>query len=138
MAAVTAITINDGAATPVAHTFDPTGPDDKGVQHYEDRVGGVALGMPRIAISKTDPRGAGTVYRVKANIDLPVLETATGTDPNGYTPGPKVAYTLRVKAEFILPQRSATAERADVLAYAENLLAHAVLTDMVEDLEGVW
>lgn len=138
MASLATLTINDGQATPVAHNFDPTGPDRNGVITYEDRSGGVPLGYPTITLHKQSPRGQSTVYRVKGAVNVPVLETATGTDPNGYVPGPAVAYVNRANVEFILPRRSANAERKDLRAYLVNLVSDAVAQAMVEDLEGVW
>lgn len=138
MPAVAAITINDGQATPVAHTFDPTGPDTNGAFSYVDNSSGVALGFPRITLSKSDPRGNSSVYRVKGRFEIPVLETANGANPEGYTPGPAVAYTVRGNMEFLLPQRSDTDERKDILAYVSNFLQLALAESLIHDLEGIW
>lgn len=39
MPALAALTINDGQATPVAHTFSPVRLDEKGVATFFDRSG---------------------------------------------------------------------------------------------------
>lgn len=138
MPQMASITINDGQATPVAHTFDPSGLDKNGVSLYHDRSGGVPLGFPKITLALTSGNGTSTVYRVRAHVDVPVLKTASGSTPAGYSPGPAVDFIMRGHVEFVLPSQSTAANRADILAYVKNLLSDAVTPAMVEDLEDVW
>lgn len=132
------LTINDGQATPVAHTFDPSGKDGNGVALFHDRSLGIPLGFPKISLDLSSSNGGANVYRVKIRVDVPTLKAQTGTTAAGYSPEPKVDYTCRGHVEFIIPYQSTAATRADILAYVQNLLADGVVTSMVEDIEDVW
>jgi hypothetical protein len=65
---------------------------------------------------------------------VPVLEVISGAD-GGYTPSPKVAYSLIGKVEMVLPNRSTLQNRKDLQAFIKNLMAQAVITKVVEEYE---
>ncbi len=133
MSAIAAIVINDGQATPVAHTFNPivSGPD----QLYRESQSGLALvGQGRVTMSeKLIPNGDG-VNRVTLRLELPALETVTAQNAQGYTAAPKVAYTNTVIVQFLLPGRGTAAQRKDLRVLTANLLANAQVVDLVENL----
>lgn len=145
MPALASITINDGQATPVAHTFNPVGPDKNGVQFYHDQSGGIAIGFPSISLDLKVPgqaipgqsSKASRVYRASFKMILPILEVTTSS-ATGIEPAPTKAYDLTVKGEFILPERSTLDNRKDILAYARNLLATTVISALVHNLEKVY
>lgn len=146
MAALANIIINDGQATPVAHTFSPSGPDKNGVSYLADRSGGIPLGYPTMSLDLREPlvakpgqaSSSNRIYKVTLGIIVPTLETATGSTSGGYAPVPQLAYETAVRIEFRLPERSALQSRKDILAYAKNLLGHATVVSMVQDLEAVY
>lgn len=138
MPQLASITINDGQATPVAHTFDPSGLDSNGVHIFHDRSGGIPLGFPKMSLDLRSGNGNSDVYRVKARIDVPVLKEVSGSSPAGYSPGPAVDFVMRGHVEFVLPNQSTLDNRKDILAYVQNLLTDSVVSAMVEDLESVW
>lgn len=147
MPAFAAITINDGATTPVAHTFNPSGlsNDAMNIAKYADRSGGTAIGFPRITVSLREPvpakngqpSAAGRVFRASFQVKVPKLETL-GTNDQGITPPPTLAYTAMFTGEFVIPERASLQDRKDLLAYVKNLLAHAVTTSIVQDLDPVY
>lgn len=145
MAARAPITINDGQVTPVAHTFKPTNVIDD-VNFYVDNVSGIAAGFPVLSLSLREPtimRNSGSstperMYKVLVKLDVPTLEVTSASTGTGIQPAPTRAYTRVFKGEFMLPERSMRQERKDLLAYAKNALAHAVVEAMVVDLEDVW
>lgn len=146
MPTYTALTINDGQATPVAHTFSPAGLDQSSnLALYADRSTGTAIGFPTVSLRLTAPKGPSTgtksdaerVYRVSAIVRVPMLETL-GTNDAGLTPPPTVAFLAVGKVEFTLPERSSLAHRKDILAYVKNLLGQSVVTSLVQDLEPVF
>lgn len=148
MPAMAAITINDGKATPVAHTFNPmTFDQSMGLATLADRSGGIAIGYPTVNLQLVNPAkptvngravsGSDRVYRAKIRFSLPVMEALSVAD-SGYTPAPTVAYTLRGNVEFILPERCTLADRKDLLAYVKNGLAQSVVTSLAQDLEALW
>lgn len=137
MPAIATITINDGAATPVAHNFTPSG--IKGdIAKYEDRIGGISVGYPQITISSMAPSKTSRLYKVRAQVVLPVLENTSGTASNGFTPAPTKAYDLRADMTFMLPERSTLQNRKDLFAFAKNLAAQAVMTSVVQDNEVIY
>lgn len=141
----TTIVINDGQATPVAHTFKPTNVVDD-VNSFADVSGGIAAGFPVINLSLREPvpmkgNGASTgdrIYKCIASIEVPVLEVTSASTGSGIQPAPTRAYTLKARLEFMLPERSTLQNRKDLLAYSKNLLAHTVPTAMIQDLEDIW
>lgn len=143
MAAVGNLTINDGQATPVAHTFNPRRVGDGNTTNsmmaeYEDRVGGIVVGFPRISIMMRYPDKNLRSTKVSIKVTRPVLETVSNSTVSGIAPAPTLSYNPLFTAEFILPERSQLADRKDILAYARNFLANAVVTSAVHDLEMPW
>ncbi len=135
MAAIATISINDGQATPVNHDFDPAGLPN-GVARWEDRIGGIAVGYPVITMSVRSPTKNSKAHKVVVKIAVPTLETASSG--GSFVPPPTKAYDCLFVGEFVLPLRSSLAEREDLMAYCQNLLAHATVTAAVEDTENVW
>jgi hypothetical protein len=130
MSAIAPIVINDGQATPVAHTFNPvrSSPD----AFYREALSTInILGQGTVSMRLSSD---GTLNRVKMSLALPSLETATGANSQGYTAAPKVAYTNTVNFEFILPSRGTAAQRKDLRVLASNLLLNAQIIDALENL----
>lgn len=145
MPAVASIALNDALGSPVLHTFIPLGQDNNGTWWYEDQTGTSAIGYNRISISltRTPPgtngaaSGSNRVNRVKMSIHTPTLETL-GTNDNGITPPPTVAYINRCNVEFILPERNSLQNRKDLRKYAQFLLADAQAIAVVETLQSIY
>lgn len=133
MAAQANLSLNDGQTTPVAHTFSARGADMK-LARWTDTSAGIGIGMGDITLSCDQARGTNASYKVEARITIPVMEVVSGSD-GGYTPVPKVAFNLFAKMEIVVPNRASLQNRKDILAYAKNLLANAVMTSAVVDFE---
>jgi hypothetical protein len=147
MPALANLSINDGLATPVAHTFSPIGIDANQVASFQDKVSGIPLGFGKIATSLRAPSSGGlqpgvnsakSVYRARLKIDIPVLEVTSPSTGSGIQPAPTVAYTAIANIEFVIPARSSLQDRKDILAFAKNLLADNHATNLVVNLESVW
>ncbi len=142
MAARSNLTINDGQATPVSHTFSPNSGDGNlpgvSIITYEDRSGGIAAGFPRIQLSTRRSNGKSSNHKVAILVTRPVLETVSNSTVSGIAPAPTAAYEAVFRGEFVLPMRSDLSARKDVLAYVKNLFANAVITSAVQDLESPW
>lgn len=131
------IVIDDGQATPVAHTFIPLGFDKQNKFWYEEQAAGAPLSWRKISLElvrndQTSPASnAGEqTARVRVHVHLPTMETI-GTNDNGITPPPTLAYTLRSQHEFIMSGRSTEGEREDVQAFAYNVLDNADVKAMI-------
>lgn len=142
MAARGNIVLNDGQATPVAHTFSPNSGDGNvpgvSVISYEDRSSGIQVGFPTIAIATRKPNRTNRNYKITANVRVPVMENVSNSTVSGIAPAPTVAYDVSSTHHFTLPERSTLAARKDLLAYVKNLCIHAVMVQAVETLESPW
>lgn len=139
MTAIAALTINDGAATPVAHTFSPVNIDAAGVAKWVDRSSGIALGFPTITFSMRQPNKVNRNYKVTTKVVYPVLEQTSASTASGIQPAPTKAYDLVFNGEFILPERSTLAQRNDLLAFVKNYFASAaVVPPAVQNFEAIY
>lgn len=144
MSAVASIVLNDAQGSPVAHTFIPLGPDQNGAWWFEDQTGVAPIGYNRISLHLVRPQNAtpgqnsgDRTARVKIGVHTPKLETL-GTNDNGMTPPPTVAYTPRCVVEFVMSERSTLQDRKDLRKYVDFLMAETQLTAMVETLQNVY
>lgn len=139
MTAMAALTLADGQATPVNHTFGVVGKDQQGIARWADRSGGVALGFPQISFVLKNPTSGSRNYRLSAKVVVPVLEQTSASTATGIQPAPTKAYEMIGNIEMVLPERSTQAQRKDLLAYMKNFLAStAVITPAVNDFETVF
>lgn len=146
MPAFAALTINDGQATPVAHTFGPHRIDEKQVATWFDRSSGVGIGFLKLTLSLRSPLGAvqagsmsdanKRVYKAVLTIDVPKLESTSAATGTGIAPAPTVAYVHAARLELSLPERGALADRKDLMAYIKNALSNASIATALETLEN--
>lgn len=143
MTAFANMTINDGQATPVAHTFTARRIDEKGVAKWQDISGGVPIGYITITASLKEPpvnmgssnRDAEYVARYK--VALPILETLSNNTFSGVNPAPTKAYDLIADSTYRMSERSALADRKNLLAYHVNGLAQPQIRDLIWNLDFV-
>jgi len=131
MPAIGNITINDGATTPVSHTFGVVTTDGK-VASFADRVGGIPAEFPLIKISSTAPSGTARYFRHELSISMP----KSAVDPQ--TGKSYIARQTQSRVIFTLPETGVLQERKDVLAFTKNLLALPLVASLVQDLEQVY
>jgi len=132
MTAIAAIVINDGATTPVAHTFNPVASSPDAL-YRESIVGLALLGQGTIKVVLVSDKGNG-LNKVRLTIDLPALEVVSGVNSLGYSAAPKVGYSDRVNVDFILPSRATAQQRKDLRVLLMNALANAQIVDAIENL----
>lgn len=134
MAAFAALSLADFAA--VAHTFTPVKIDQSGIAKWQDKVDGIPLGYPTVTLSVRDPSKGSRAYKIQAKVVLPVLEVTSPSTATGIQPAPTKAYDLLFNVEAVIPERATETERKDAFAFLKNLLANAVITSAVHDLES--
>ena len=131
MSAIGQISINDGASTPVTHVFHPISTFPP---LYRENQSGLALvGQGVIQVQTTGDSGSG-LNKVRVVLALPALETVSAQNAQGYTAAPKVAYTNKVDATFILPNRGTAQQRKDLRVLMMNALANAQIVDSIDNL----
>jgi hypothetical protein len=135
MSAAAAITLNDGQATPVAVTFNPVRVKDDLVV-YQNTSAATILEREQITLSNRLPNGANGNYKATFRVRIPVPETLS-TDSNGYTAQPKEAYALTFDCSVVIPNRASSDEISDLIAFAQNGLAHAVVEGLMDTSDGL-
>lgn len=126
MPAIAALTVNDGATTPVAHTFSPqTTSGAKAV--WADRSPSIPAGFRTISHELVDPNGNRTVHKLTMGFMIPVVQTVDTVD----------TVTRYNSAQVVLNINpgSSLQERKDLLAYVANTLGLATVKTSVENLE---
>jgi len=126
MPAIAALTINDGQASPAAHTFSPVSTDGSKAQ-WADRSPTIPAGFRLISREVSPPSGNRTVYRITDGYMLPTVATVNGTDQ-------VVRYSSAQLTLNIHPDATLQ-ERKDLLAYVKNFLADSTVVTSVQNIE---
>jgi hypothetical protein len=134
MSAFANIVLNDGQATPVAHTFQPKTCIGT-TALYEDRSSGIAVSYKKLQI---DTKDTTNLRRIHVRVQDPVLEAVTGSNPAGFTPAPQVAFYGDFDGTFTVHNRSSLQNREDLIAYVSNLMTNAVLRALVRDGDEIY
>lgn len=141
MPAAANIVINDGATTPVAHTFTPIGRDDKGTLWFEQTTPSPATPLEAKRIGLRQSRNAGGVTNGQSKLiitlALPKLETL-GNSSAGITPPPTLAYRVSLRMEIDMPERSTSQERKDTRVLFQNFLGNALVLASIDTLQPVY
>lgn len=138
MAQIANIVINDGQATPAAHTYAPaqTATD---YALLEDRASGMYIGYNKLVFSlqrpKGDARSATRNLKLTLRVETPKLETVSNNSASGIAPAPTVAYRPVVEVTATIPERATLQDRKDLQAFMKNLMAHASVTSAFENYE---
>lgn len=123
------LSINNGAATPVAKSFAPerVSPD---LSTFTERTSGVSAGFPRLSVSYSPASAKRTTNRVDVKLDLPILQTVNSVST--------VAYVGRFSGYFVIPDVMTAPERADLRAFVANALDNALVMGVVKDLDPLY
>lgn len=126
MPAISSLVINDGATTPVAHTFSPAGINNAHA-YWADRSPATPAGYYKIDHNLENPNGNRSVYRVTIGFGVPTLASIDGVETVVRTNSAQVIYNLHPE--------STIQERKDLMAFVSNTLANAGIKTTVVDLE---
>lgn len=145
MGIVANVVVNDGLATPVAHTFVPLGPDSQGVWWYEDQSPTTTVAFKRLSMSLVRPPIAKPqdnpnqrFNRITVKFYDPVADNVTNSTVSGVLPAPSLAYVSTGEIVIRVPERSTLQNRKDMRAYLANIFANANLIDMVDNLRNTY
>jgi len=126
MPAIAALTINDGLAVPVAHTFNPVTTDGSKAL-FADRSPTIPAGFRQISFEVTPPSGNRTTHKITAGYMNPTVATVDGVD--------KVVRYSSAQVILNIHPEATLQERKDLLAYVANSLDLASIKTSVENLE---
>jgi len=123
MSAIAAITVYDGAATPVAHVLQPVSVTrDKGKVSalWREQLTSVPL-YAQVSMVANIERLKSGVWKTEVRVEVPVMETVSGQNSAGYTAAPKVAYVNTVITTGFFHERSDLAGRRLARQLAVNV-----------------
>lgn len=124
------IVINDGAATPVAHTFHPMGkPAGSEHEYYVERVSGKPEFQSEIRVKTQQPVKSGQPYKVSITVIQPKTVNVSGIDT--------LDRQSRIDLVFTVGGKSVTQDRKDLRVMLTNLLSNAQVVGIVDNLETI-
>lgn len=126
MPAIAALTINDGATTPVAHTFSPVSTNGS-LAKWADRSPSIPSGFRLISHEVLPPAGNRTTHKLTFGFMNPTVASVNGVDQ-------VVRYSSAQVLLNVHPD-SSLQERKDLLAYIANFLGNATVKTSVENIE---
>ncbi|DAD50221.1 coat protein [ssRNA phage Gerhypos.4_32] len=123
------LSINNGAATPVAKSFAPerVSPD---LSTFTERSAAVSAGFSRLTVGYSAANAKRATNRVDIGLDYPVLSTVNGVST--------VAYVGRFRGYFVVPDVMTALERADLAAFVANALDVTSLRGVIKDLDPLY
>lgn len=123
---IAALSLADGQASPVTHTFDVTSAQQGTIPAtWDDRSGGTIADYTNLTMSVRKTNGSS--YKVELRITDPTL------DVDG-----AVKHKCLAVMSFSLPMTSSLQNRQDILAYAKNALDSAIVVDGVHNLSPAY
>jgi hypothetical protein len=136
MPAASNIVINDGATTPVAHTFQPAGylGNDKNTALFVERTNGVLVGQNELQVYRRS-NNSGATRKHQLKLTLPTVQTVT--DVNGVS-STKVVYVELGSVDFVVAANSTTQERKNLRVLLGNALLNSVIGQALDNDETFW
>lgn len=124
------IVVNDGAVTPVSHTFNPMGkPSGSDYEIYVERASGKPEFQSEIRIKTQQPSKSGQPYKVFVTMIQPKVVNVNGVDT--------LDRQSRLDLTFTTSSRSITQDRKDLRVMLSNLLANAQVIAVIDNLETI-
>jgi len=127
MPQATDITINNGAATPVAKTFTLIAPasGDGSYANWRLKEGAISSVFPRIAIAARQSSKAARKANLKVQIPSSYTDTVTGLT--------KVGSAFDCNIDVTVPDDFPEALKNDAVAFVVNFVAHAMAKAVIRD-----
>lgn len=121
------IAIQDGAATPVTHTFAPSKVSDLLATWYGPGL--TLTGRESLSVTRREAT-ASVAGKVSIKLVLPIEKTVDGIT--------NVDYSDTVFIECVLAPKSVKQNRKDARVLASNLLKDPQIIAMIDDAEGAF
>lgn len=128
MPAIAAITLADGQATPVNHTFTIARPQNGDSKPSEWRDLTTTVRSQQVTLTGVLRKATGNQSRDKVSLAvlLPIVRNNTAGVAEAID-------TASCRIEFTLPNSLNAQERKDLLAYAKGFVANAQIPSLVVD-----
>jgi hypothetical protein len=131
------ITLTDAATTPVNRVYYPV-KSAGDILSWQDRTQSVYAGQNRLTVSQRVATKSTKAHKISWKLETPILEQTSPSTSTGIQPAPTVAYTPVGTIELVLPDRMSLQERKDLLAQMRDLIAEAIVTAQVQDLDFIY
>lgn len=123
------LSINNGAASPVAKSFAPVSIMPSSSK-FSEKTAASSAGFLNLTIGFSEASGNRKTNRIDITFDMPILETVSGET--------KVTRSGLFKGYFVVPDTFTAAERADLIAFVANALDNAQIRAVVKDLDPLY
>lgn len=125
------LVINDGASTPVAHTFAPAMKDGQQAM-WTNNAASIPIGKESLTFTvRMPPRGNSTAaIRVTGKLTLPVVAPVDGLDD--------VVRSSSFDFAFNIAQTATLQNRKDIAALVKNFFANPAIVSAVESTESFY
>lgn len=120
MAALANFNLLDFAS--VNHPFTPISHSQTNATFRETGLSS-SLAAAVVTLDKLKVKGSGGMEKFRCKIYQPVLEAELAANAEGYTAAPKVAYSLSLTSEIIVPLRATDTQRKDLLAMGKSAIS---------------
>lgn len=124
-----ALSINNGAATPIAKSFAPEA-ISPGHSTFTERSAASSAGFIRLSIGTSMASAKRATNRIDVSLAMPVVEIVNGVNT--------VTRIGRFVGYFVVPDTMTSAERADLAAYVANALDNAQIRAVIKDLDPLY
>lgn len=138
------LSLADGQATPVSHTYTLQSVKPDLVVLNEKLTGVPYIGWPELVVRHRTPiffpgrKSAGGVFREEFTLKVPQMEVTAPSTASGIQPQPTVSFVNQVKLTFLISERATEAQKKDLRIYAKNLLSVVPVANQIEGSEGIW
>jgi hypothetical protein len=127
----TSIAIQDGAATPLTHTFTPVGkPAGSEYEYFVNRTNGSASFQEEIRIRVQQPSKKDQPYRVTVVVLDPTVKVVDSVN--------ELDFQNRADLSFTIAQNSTTQSREDLRVLIADLLGDNMLLGVLDNLESIY
>lgn len=115
MPAIAALTINDGQASPAAHTFAVVGTTGQKAT-WADKAAGIPVGYTKLTNEVREAKSKDGAHSVIFGIEFPTLASVNGVQTR--------VRVSSAQVRFNYAQDSTDQERKDLVAYVINALSN--------------
>jgi len=118
MSAIASLFLPDAQSTPVTHEFKHRSHSATSIVLFDPASQGT-VSMSRL------PSKNKAVKKYRLNIKLPLFETVTGNNAEGYVAAPRIVGYDEAVCDFMIHTRSSTQLKLDLRSYVKTVLGHS-------------
>lgn len=129
MPSASSISLNDGQATPVSHSFDPLSVTPRNTV-LVNREAATSAGQMQLILGLNPASSQRPTNRVSVRFNMPTEHVVDGVT--------KVSHTARFSSDAVLPEQMTQAERDNFAAFVGNAITNAIVSGYSSDLDPMY